>query len=105
MQPWQIKALKLEVSGLDALNGYLSEHALYFLVAIIGLLVVLLGWVLSGGLLRKLLNGRPMPDVQPTIVIQLPGTPPPPAEPPFDPFPPLREPPDYYEHDDDYPLE
>jgi hypothetical protein len=103
MQPWQIKALKLEVSVLDAVNGFVHTHALCFFIGAIYLLLALLAWVLSGALRRK--GGKPMSYVRPTIVIQLPGTPPPPLEPPFDPFPPLREPPDYYDHHDDYPLE
>jgi hypothetical protein len=31
MQPWQIKALELEVSGLKHLDGFIHEHALGFL--------------------------------------------------------------------------
>lgn len=73
MQPWQIKALKLEVSVLDAANGFVRENALYFLVAIICLMVVLLAWVLGGGLRRRFpqQGGR----VRPVIVIN-PQTPP-----------------------------
>jgi hypothetical protein len=52
MQPWQINALELEASGLKHLDGFIREHPLYFLVAVICLLVVLLAWVLSGGLRR-----------------------------------------------------
>jgi hypothetical protein len=94
MQPWQIKALELELSALDALNGFLSEYALYFLVAIICLMVVLLAWVLGGGL------GRRFPQqaggVGPVIVIQSPA--PPPLEPDdWNPFPP----PHYYWRDCD----
>jgi hypothetical protein len=29
MQPWQIKALKLEMSALNHLDGFIHEHALY----------------------------------------------------------------------------
>ncbi len=84
MQTWQIKALKLEVSALDALNGFLSEHALYFLIGAIVLLLALLAWIMSGGLRPK--GGKSMSHVQPGIVIHFPvGRP---APPEFDPFPP-----------------
>jgi hypothetical protein len=97
MQPWQIKALELEASGLKHLDGFVHDHALYFLIGAIYLLLALLVWVLCGALRRK--GGKPMSHVRPAIFIQLPGTPPPP---PF--APPLWEPPDYYDHDD-YPLD
>jgi hypothetical protein len=94
MQPWQIKALEMEASGLKHLDGFVHEHALYFLIGAIYLLLALLAWVLSGGLRPK--GGKPTTHVRPAFFIHLPG-------PPFDPFPPLREP-DYYD-DDDYPLD
>ena len=53
MQPWQIKALELEVSALNRLDGFIHEHALYFLIGAIYLLLALLAWVLSGALRRK----------------------------------------------------
>jgi len=94
MQSWQIKALKLEVSALDALNGFMRDHALCVLIGIICLLVVLLAWVLSGGL------GRRFPQragsVHPVIVIQSPA-PPPPEPDDWNPFPP----PHYYWRDCD----
>jgi len=102
MQPWQIKALELEASGLKHLDRFIHDHALYFLIGAIYLLLALLVWVLSGALRRK--GGKPMFHVRPAIIIHMPGTPPPPPEPQFEPFPPLREPPDYYDHDD-YPLD
>ena len=102
MQPWQIKALELETSGLKHLDGFVHDHALYFLIGAIYLLLALLVWVLCGALRPK--GGNPMSHVRPAIVIRLPGTPPQPSEPSFEPFPPLREPPDYYDHDD-YPLD
>ena len=85
MQSWQIKALKLEVSALDALNGFMRDHALCVLTGIICLLVVLLAWVLSGGLRRrfKQLSGT----VHPVIVIQSPAPPPPELD-DWNPFPP-----------------
>jgi len=82
MQTWQIKALELEGSLLKSLDGFIHEHALWFLVGIIYLLLALLAWVLSGGLLSK--GGKPIPHIQPGIIIHLSGTPPPPE--PFDPF-------------------
>jgi len=94
MQAWQINALKLEVSLLDDLTVFIRENALYFLLGIIGLMVVLLAWVVSGGLRGgfKQLPGT----VHPVIVIRLPG--PPPAQPDdFNPFPP----PHYTEYDYD----
>jgi hypothetical protein len=77
MQPWQIKALKMEVSLLVDLNQFAHEHALCFLIGIICLLVVLLAWVLSGGLRRRF--PQPPGRVLPVIVIN------PPAPPPHDP--------------------
>jgi hypothetical protein len=84
MQAWQIKTLKLEGSALDDLNGFVRDHALYFLIAIVGLVVVLLAWVLSGGLRRrfKQLSGT----VHPAIFICSSG-PPPPEKGEFHPFP------------------
>ena len=85
MQAWQTKTLKLEVAALDNLNGFIRDHALYFLIAIVGLLVVLLAWVLDGGLRRRF---KQLPGtVHQSIVIRLPG-PPPPEKDGFNPFPP-----------------
>jgi hypothetical protein len=98
MQPWQIKALELEASGLKHLDEFIREHALYFLIGAIYILLALLAWVLSGALRRK--GGKSTPHVRPVIFIELAGTPPPPPEPPFDPFPPLCDP--YCDHHDDY---
>jgi hypothetical protein len=91
MQPWQIKALELEGSALKHLDGFVHEHALYFLIGAIYLLLALLAWVLSGGLRRK--GEKSTHHIRPAIIIQLPGASPPQAE-TFDPFPPLRDPPD-----------
>ena len=102
MPHWEIKALELEVSALKHLDGFLDEHALFFLVGAIYLLLALLVWVLSGGLRLKLWKGRPIPHVWPVIVAQIPiGRPPEPPE-PFNSFPPCWERPDcdgddYYE--------
>ncbi len=100
MQTWQIKALELEASALKSVDRFIHEHALWFLMGIIYLLVALLAWVLSGGLRRKLLRGKHMPHVPPVIGIHIPGGRPTPPSELFDPFPPLGEPPD---GDDYYP--
>jgi hypothetical protein len=88
MQPWQIKALELEASRLKHLDGFIHEHALYFLIGAIYLLLALLAWVLSGALRRK--GGKSALHVRPGLFIHLPGPPPQLTE-AFDPFPPLRE--------------
>jgi len=99
MQTWQIKALELEASALKYVDGFVHEHALWFLIGVIYLLLALLVWVLRGGLRRKLLRGKPMPHVPPVIVVQLPvGRPTPPSE-PIDPFPPFHMSPDNNHHD------
>ena len=38
MQPWQIKALELETSGLKHLDGFIHEHALYAVRGIKGVM-------------------------------------------------------------------
>ncbi|MGP8022061.1 MAG: hypothetical protein ACLPRE_13895 [Limisphaerales bacterium] len=88
MQPWQIKALELEVSALNHLDGFIHEHALYFLMGAIYVLLALLAWVLSGTLRRK--GGKSAHHIRPVIFIDLTGQPPPPLD-TFDPFPPYRE--------------
>ena len=98
MQPWQIKALELEASGLKHLDGFIHEHALYFLVGAIYLLLALLVWVLSGALRRK--GGKPMSHVRPALFIHLPGPPPPPQD-TFDPFPPPHHS-THCDHDDNF---
>jgi hypothetical protein len=91
MQTWQIKALELEASALKHLDGFIHEHALYFLIAVIYLLLAFLIWVLCGGLRPK--GGNPLSHIQPAIIIHLAGAPPPVAD-TCDPFPPLRDPSD-----------
>jgi hypothetical protein len=76
MQPWQIKALELESSALKSLDGFVHEHALFFLVGAIYLLLALLAWVLSGALRQKV--GKSTHNVRPAVIIRLPGTPSPP---------------------------
>jgi len=66
MQPWQIKALELEASGLKHLDGFIHEHALYFLIGAIYLLLALLAWVLSGAMGRK--GGKSTHHVRPAIL-------------------------------------
>jgi len=98
MQSWQIKALELEVSVLKHLDGFVHEHALYFLIGAIYLLLALLVWVLSGALRRK--GGKSAPLVRPGLLIHLPGPPPPPQD-AFDPFPPLHHS-AHCDHNDDW---
>ena len=96
---WQIRALKLEDSALAFLDGVIADFGLYLFVGFIYLLIPFSIWVLSGGLRRKLLKGKPMPPIQPTVVIHFPiARPSPPAE-PDDIFPPMREPVDYDDND------
>jgi hypothetical protein len=99
MQDWQIKALELEATALKYADGFVHEHALWFLIGVIYLLLALLAWILSGGLRCR--DGKSMSRVRPAIVFHLPGPPPPPAD-TFDPFPTLRELPDC-DRDDCYP--
>ena len=98
MQPWQIKALELEVSVLKNLVGFIHEHALVFFIGAIYLLLALLAWVLSGGLRRK--GGKSALHVRPGLFIHLPGSPPPPLD-TFNPFPPPHHS-AHCDHDDDY---
>jgi len=97
MQPWQIKALELEALGLKHLDGFIHEHALFFFIGAIYLLLALLAWVLSGALRRKC--GKSALHVRPVLFIHLPGPPPPP--PAFDPFPPPHHS-AHCDHDNDY---
>ena len=98
MQPWQIKALELESSGLKHLDEFIHEHALGFLIGAIYLMLALLVWVLSGALRRK--GGKPMLDIRPVIVVHIPVGQSPPSPEPFD--PPYREP-SHCDWDDSYP--
>ena len=95
MQPWQIKALELEEAALEHLDGFVRDHALFFFIGIIYLLLALLAWLLSGALRR---NGNSTYHVRPTIVIHQMQSPP--SE-PFEQFPPLRDLPEY-DHDEDW---
>jgi hypothetical protein len=96
MQPWQIKALELEVSGLKHLDGFIHEHALGFFIGAIYLLLALLAWVLSRALRCK--GGKSALHVRPGLFIHLPG---PPPLPEFDPFPPPHHS-AHCDHDDDW---
>jgi len=53
MQSWQTKAQEWEMSALTHLDGFVRDHALWFLIGVIYLMLALLVWVLSGGLRRK----------------------------------------------------
>jgi hypothetical protein len=90
MPIWEIKALKLELSVLDALDGFIHEHALVFFMGAIYLLLALLVWVLAGALRPR--PGQPRPNAPPVIVIEVDN---PPSifteSPQFDPFSPLRD--------------
>jgi hypothetical protein len=100
MQPMEIKALELEQSLLKFLAGVIADYGLYIFMGLVFLLIPFLAWVLSGGLRRKLLKGKPVVHVTPVIGVQIPiGRPTPPPE-PFDPFPPSQDPPDC--DDDDH---
>ena len=47
MQTWQIKTLELEVAALQAVDGFIHEHALYcFIGAIYFLLALGIGLIL-----------------------------------------------------------
>ena len=94
MPSWEIKGLELEQSVLKFLDRVIADYGFYLFMGLVFLLIPLLVWVLSGGLRRKLLRGKPAPDVTAVIGVQIPtGRSTPPPE-PFDPFPPLRDPPD-----------
>jgi hypothetical protein len=98
MQPWQIKALELETSGLKQLDGFVHEHALGFFIGAIYLLLALLAWVLSGALRRN--GGKRKPQIRPALLIRLPGTPRLDLD-TFDPFPPAPGS-AHFGHDDDW---
>jgi len=88
MQPIQIKALELEQSVFKFLDGVISDYGVYIFMVLVFLLIPFLAWVLSGGLRRKQLKGKPIPHVTAAIGVQITnGRPTPPPE-PFDPFPP-----------------
>jgi len=59
IQSWQIKALELEQSVLKFLDGVIADYGLYIFMGLAFLLIPILAWVLSGGLRRKLLKGKP----------------------------------------------
>ena len=93
MQPMQIKVLELEQSVFKFLDGVIADYGVYIFMGLVFLLIPFLAWVLSGGLRRKQLNGKPTPHVTAAMGVQIKiGRPTPPPE-PFDPFPPLRDPP------------
>jgi hypothetical protein len=90
----QAKVIELEQKVFGFLGGIIRDHGDYLFMVLVFLLIPLGIWVLSGGLRRKLLKGRPMPSARPTIIIQhTDGRPSPHAE-SFNSFPPYQEPPD-----------
>ncbi len=95
MQP---KAIELVQSAFEFLDGIIRDDGLYIFIGFVCLLIPFTIWAVGGGLRRKLLKGKPMPHVPPVIVFYQPGMPPRPPE-TFDPFPPLRDPPDCEHHD------
>ncbi len=74
------------------LDGMIKDYGLYIFMGFVYVAIPFTVWVLSGGLRRRLLKGRPMPHVPPVIVIPLPGRPPQPPE-MFNPFPSYHQPP------------
>ncbi len=76
MQPWQIKALELEALVLKFLDGVIADDGVYFYLAFVWLSLIVIVWVFSGGLRRKLPN-QPHVSTSIGIIIQ-PHTPPPP---------------------------
>ena len=96
---WQINALRLEESALASLDGVIADYAPYAFVGFVYVLIPFSIWALSGGLRRKLLKGKPMPHIQPGVVIHFPvGRSTPPPE-PVATYPPVREPLDYDDND------
>ena len=90
MQP---KALKLLIPVFEFLDGVISDYGLYIFMGFIYLLIPFSVWALSGGLRRKLLRGKPMPQFPPVMVVYLPVEHPTPPPEPFEQFPPYQEPP------------
>jgi hypothetical protein len=94
MEPMQIKALELEQSMLKFLDGIISDYGLCIYMGLVVVLIPFLAWVLSGGLRRKLFKGKRVPHVMAVIGVQISIGRPTPTLETFDPFPPLRDPPD-----------
>jgi hypothetical protein len=88
---WQINALRLEESALASLDGVIANNAPYAFVGFVYLLIPFSIWALSGGLRRKPLKGKRMPNIQPGVVIRFPIGHPTPAQEAVAPFPPNRE--------------
>jgi len=96
----QIKALELEQSVLKFLDGVIADYGVYIFMGLVFLLIPFLAWVLSGGLRRKQLKGKPTPQVTAAIGVQITIGRPTPKPEPSESFPPLRYPPSF-DHDDD----
>ena len=89
MPPMQIKALELEQSVLKFLGEVIADYGDYIFMGLVFLLIPFLAWVLSGGLRRKQLKGKPIPHVTAGMGVQIKiGRQAPPPE-LFDPFSPL----------------
>jgi hypothetical protein len=89
MNPLEIKLLNKEVSFFQYLDGIIDQHPVFVTLAIFYVFVLLVILVIVN-VVRRRAKGliKPGPRV---IYIQSPAPPPPQEEPPFDPFPPMRE--------------
>ena len=83
---------KLLQPVFDFLDGLICDYGdiLFTLFTYAAVLVLL--WVLCGGLRRKIFRGKPIPHVPPVIVLHIPIGRPTPSPEPFNPFPPSQEP-------------
>jgi len=90
MSAWEIKVLNGEVSLLRRLDEIIGQHPLDVTVAMICLcLLALLLVIVHAARHHSRAGGRPGPRI---IYVESPTPPPRPApEPPFDPFPPMRD--------------
>lgn len=80
-------------SVFEFLDRVIDDYGLYLFVGLVHVAILLVAWVLCGGLRRRASKGRPMPQLPPIIVIPLSRPLPPPSE-TFDPFPPPHARPD-----------
>lgn len=96
----QAKIFELEQKVFDFLGGIIRDHGDYLFMGLVFLLIPIGVWVLSGGLRRKLLKGRPIPAPPPMVVIHLPDGRPASQPEPFIAFPSNQEPSDCNCHDD-----
>jgi len=87
-----IKEVEFTSRLFDFLTGIVRDYGLYIFIGLVYLLIPFLAWVLSGGLRRTLLKAKPVPEVSPTIVVQIPIGRPAPTPEPFSAFPPSSNP-------------